>query len=102
MKKLLKFVAAAALAGGFAATAAAPAEAGVSVGIGVGVPVAPGPGYYHRHWCYNHPGACGRPGYVVAPAPVYADGVYIAGRGYWHAGHWWGHRAWIGGRWVFR
>jgi hypothetical protein len=47
----------------------APADAGVSIGIGV--PVG---GYgYHRHWCYNHPGACGY------ARPAYAAGYYGPG-----------------------
>lgn len=95
MKTLVKLAAAAALAGSFAATIAAPAEAGVAVSVGIG---GPGP---RAHWCYNHPGACRRPG-VVVTAPVYADGYFLAGHGYWHAHRWYGHRAWLGGRWVYR
>jgi hypothetical protein len=102
MNKLTKIAAMAAVVAGFAAAVAAPAQAGVSVGIGIGVPAAPAPGYGHPHWCYNHPGACGRPGYVVAPAPVYADGFYLAGHGYWHGGQWWGRREWFHGGWRYR
>ena len=94
MNMLGKLAVAAAMAGGLAAVSAAPAEAGVSVGIGIGVP---GPGYgHHRHWCYYHPGACGY------RAPVYADGFFLTGRGYWHANHWWGHRYWYHGGWRYR
>ena len=101
MNMLAKIATAATLAGGLAAGAAVPADAGVSVGVGIGVPA--GPAYPHRHWCYYHPGACGRPGVVVAaPAPVYAEGFYLAGHGYWHGGRWWGHRVWFRGAWVYR
>jgi opacity protein-like surface antigen len=99
MKKMLKTALAAAMLSSAAVAAAAPADAGVAVGIGIGVP---GPGY-HRHWCYNHPGACG-PAYV-APAVVVggpAIGVYVGGRGYWDGHRYWGHRYWGHGGWRYR
>jgi hypothetical protein len=101
MNKLKNIAAAAAMTISFAGAVAAPAQAGVSVGIGIGVPAGPGYGY-HRGWCFNHPGACGRPGYVAVGGPVYADGFYLAGHGYWHGGRWWGHRDFFHGGWRFR
>jgi hypothetical protein len=83
--------------------ATVPTEAQVSVGVGVG---GPGPGNgYHRHWCYNHPGACGNGGYAYAGAPVVGVpvvGVYVAGRGYWGGHGWYGHRYWDRGGWRYR
>jgi hypothetical protein len=102
MNMLTKIAAAALLAGSFAASTTAPADAGVIVRVGVGVP---GPVYAHG-WCFYHPYACSRPGYVAVGAPVYvggyADGFYLAGRGYWHEGRFWGHREWFHGGWRFR
>jgi hypothetical protein len=107
MNMLTKIAAAALLAGSFAATTAAPADAGVIVRVGVGIP---GPVYAHG-WCFYHPYACSRIAYVppgapvevVAPVyPLYADGFYLEGRGYWHEGRFWGHREWFGGGWRFR
>lgn len=107
MNKFIQLTCGAALASGLALSAAAPAQAGVSVGIGV-----PGPGYgygYHRHWCYNHPGACREGAYVGAPAVVvgggsvvYSEGFYRGGYGYWHNGGWWHNRYRFGNGWRYR
>jgi hypothetical protein len=106
MNTLTKIAAAALLAGSFASATAAPADAGVIVRVGVGIPA--GPVYVPSHgFCFYHPAACApRPGYVQVAAPVYiggyADGFYLAGRGYWHEGRFWGHREWFHGGWRFR
>jgi hypothetical protein len=105
MNMLTKIAAAALLAGGFAASTAAPADAGVIVRVGVGIP---GPVYGHG-WCFYHPYACTRIGYVqpgapveVVGGPVYADGFFVEGRGYWHEGRFWPHREFFHGGWRFR
>ena len=95
MKTITKLVLGAAMAGSLAMAAASPAAAGVSVGIGIGAPAGPG---YHRHWCYNHPGACGGGAYVGGPA----IGVYVGGHGYWDGHRYWGHRYWGHGGWRYR
>ena len=90
MNKLTKLALGAVVAGGVAMAAAAPANAGVSIGIGIGG--GPGP----NNWCYHHPYRCGA--YRGGP---YADGYFLAGRGYfWHGG-WYGHRGWDHGRWRY-
>ena len=100
MNMLTKIAAAALLAGSFAASTAAPADAGVVVRVGVGAPV--------HGFCFYHPYACTRTGYmpvgapVLVGGPVYADGFYLEGRGYWHEGRFWGHREWFHGGWRFR
>jgi hypothetical protein len=98
MKTLAKLAMGAALAGGLAVAAAAPAEAGVHIGIGIGIP-GPGPFYPDRGWCYYHPGACGYYGGYYHP---YYDGYFVAGRGYWWHGGWYGHRGWGHGGWHYR
>jgi hypothetical protein len=80
MRNLAKLAMGAVMAGGLALAAAAPADAQVSIGIGVG------PGYHHD-WCYHHPYRCNR-GYYGG----YPDGYFMAGRGYWWHGGWYGHR----------
>jgi hypothetical protein len=83
-----------AVAGGVAATAAVPAQAGVNIGIGIGVP-GPAPAPYAGP-CYYHPYHCGPVG------PVYVDGYYRPGFGYWWHGGWYGHRVWGGHGWHYR
>ena len=96
MKSTAKFALGAALAGGIAVAAVAPADAGIAIGIGIG---APGP-YYHPHgWCYYHPYRCNPPAYYGGP--VYSDGYFVVGRGYWHEHGWWGHRGWYGRHWRY-
>lgn len=87
MNMLSKLLTGAVVASGLAA--AAPADAGVVVGIGIGAP-AP------HNWCYYHPYRCG------APAGPYYDGYFLAGRGYWYHGGWYGHRVWGHGGWHYR
>lgn len=98
--------------GALALTLVTPAVAQVAVGVGVGTPA------YHRHWCYNHPGACRGPAGAYARAPgvavgvgapgvavgvgVPAVGVYVAGRGYWDGHGWYAHRYWYHGGWRYR
>jgi hypothetical protein len=96
MNRLVKFAMGAVVAGGLAAAATAPAEAGISIGIGIG---GPGHHYDHREWCRFHPGACGYYGGYYHP---YADGYFVAGRGYWWHGGWHAHREWHGGGWRYR
>jgi hypothetical protein len=84
-------------AGGLALAAAVPTQAQVSVGVG-----GPGPG---RHWCYNHPRACGNGDRAYAAGPavgVPVVGVYVGGRGYWDGHGWYGHRYWDRGGWRYR
>jgi hypothetical protein len=102
MKTLNRILIGAAMAAG-AAAFALPASAQVHVGIGIGVPgpvvVAP---HHSRHWCYNHPRACGAygPGPVVAPA--FVVGNFYPGRGWWDGHSWYQHRdRWHGG-WRYR
>jgi hypothetical protein len=95
MSKLAKLAMGAVVASGLAVAAAAPANAGVSVGIGIGIPVA-GPAY-HGSWCYYHPYRCGYYG-----GTYYPEGYFVAGRGYWWHGGWYGHRAWGHGGWHYR
>jgi hypothetical protein len=103
MNTLKKIAAAVLLAGSFAAPAAAPADAGVIVRVGV--PVAP---VYGHGFCFYHPYACTRVGYVAPAAPViiggpvYADGFFVEGRGYWHDGRFWAHREFFHGGFRFR
>src|ERR1700679_2531606 len=93
MNRLAKFAMGAGIAGGLAAAATAPADGAHSSATGNG---APGPHYAHRDWCRYHPGACGYYGGYYHP---YADGYFVAGRGYWWHGGWHGHRDhWHGGR----
>lgn len=97
MNRFAKLTMGAIVAGGLAVAAAQPASAGISVGIGIGVP-GPGPYYAHRGWCRWHPGACGYYGGYYHP---YYDGYFVAGRGYWWHGGWYGHRGWVHGGWRY-
>jgi hypothetical protein len=64
MKKIVKAVAGALLAGGVFATAAAPANASVHVGFGLLGPVVYPSPYYVPPPCYRYgPYACPRPAY---------------------------------------
>ena len=88
MKTLAKLAMGTVMAAGIAVGAAAPADAGVFIRIN------DRPHYRHDHFCYYHPRACERDRF-------YADGFYIAGRGYHHGHEWYAHRGWHRGGWRY-
>ena len=89
--------------------AANAAQWGVGIGIGGGGGVAVNAGY-HNGWRGAPPpryGYYGRPGYYHRPyyGPVYREGYYGLAPGgyygYYSRGHWFAHRRWNGGVWLY-